>query len=210
MGKIISISNQKGGTGKTTLAANLAVLWSNSEYNVAIVDADAQKSLSMWIQSRKEYYGEDDIGMDIIKYNPHSFSDDVKSIKKNYDYVIVDSPPSITFETIQLVKNSDKIIVPLQATPLDLMATIPFLNIVKRERKNSSVVLNRILPRVNLTEAMLIRLRYAGAKISRSKITSRVIFAETFLVGRGVVDISISSDSAKEIINLGNEIIRNL
>ena len=48
MGKIISFSNQKGGTGKTTLAVNIAVLWSNSEYKVAVLDADSQKSFTHW------------------------------------------------------------------------------------------------------------------------------------------------------------------
>ena len=43
MGKIISLSNQKGGSGKTTLSVNLAVLWSNSKYKVAVIDADGQQ-----------------------------------------------------------------------------------------------------------------------------------------------------------------------
>ena len=54
MGKIISFSNQKGGSGKTTLAANLAVLWSNSGYKVAIIDADAQKSLNLLARCSKK------------------------------------------------------------------------------------------------------------------------------------------------------------
>ena len=90
------------------------------------------------------------------------------------------------------------------------MATIPFLSLVKQERKKSTIVLNRVLPRANLTYAMILRLRYAGAKIARSRISSKVIFAETYSVGRGVVDISVTSDASKEIINLGNEILRNL
>ena len=70
--------------------------------------------------------------------------------------------------------------------------------------------MNRVLPRANLTEAMIVRLRYAGGKIARSRISSKVIFAETYSVGRGVIDISINSDASKEIIKLGNEILRNL
>tara|TARA_B100001123_G_C15160949_1_gene967423 strand:- start:25 stop:657 length:633 start_codon:yes stop_codon:yes gene_type:complete len=210
MGKIISFSNQKGGTGKTTLAINLAVLWSNSDYKVAALDADAQKSLTNWIQARKKYYGENDIGIDLHSYNPHTFLDDLNNIKKKYNFVIIDSPPSITFETIQIVKSSDKVFVPVQPSPVDLMATIPFLNMAKRERKNPLIILNRVLPRARLTEAMVLRLRYTGSKIARSRISSRIIYAETFNVGRGVVDISITSDTSKEIIKLGDEILRNL
>ena len=209
MGKILAFTNQKGGTGKTTLSANLAVLWSNSQYKVAVIDGDNQKSLSNWIEARKKYYGEKDIGFDVHTYNSHSFCEDIKSIKRKYNFIIVDSPPSITYDTIQIIKNVNKVFVPVQPSPIDLIATIPFLNLTKQERKKAIVVLNRVMPRVRLTEAMILRLRYAGAKIARSRISSKVIFAETYSVGRGVVDISVTSDASKEIINLGNEILRN-
>ena len=99
--------------------------------------------------------------------------------------------------------------VPVLPSPIDLMATIPFLNLVKQQRKKATIVLNRVMPRAKLTEAMILRLRYAGAKIARSRISSKVIFAETYSVGRVVVDINVTSDASKEIINIGNEIIRN-
>ena len=210
MGKILAFTNQKGGTGKTTISANLAVLWSNSQYKVAVIDGDNQKSLSNWIEARKKYYGEKDIGFDVHPYNSHSFSEDIKNIKRKYNFIIVDSPPSITYDTIQIVKNADRVFVPVQPSPIDLMATIPFLNLTKQERKKAIVVLNRVMPRVRLTEAMILRLRYAGAKIARSRISSKIIYAETFSAGRGVVDISVNSDASREIINLGNEILRNL
>ena len=210
MGKIIAFANQKGGSGKTTLSANLAVLWANSEYKVAVIDADAQKSLTYWIDARKKYYGNEPTGIDVYPFDARNLSEDLKKIKKKYDFIIIDSPPSITFETIQIVKYSDSVYVPVQPSPLDLMATIPFLNIAKQEKKKTTVILNRVMPRAKLTEAMVMRLRYAGAKIARSRISAKIIYAETFNVGRGVVDISINSDASKEIINIGSEILRNL
>ena len=209
MGKIISFANQKGGSGKTTLSANLAVLWANSNYKVAVIDADAQNSLTYWLESRKKYYGAEPTGIDVHPFDSRNLINDVKKIKKNYDFIIIDSPPSITFETIQIVKASDYIYVPVQPSPLDLMATIPFLNIAKLERKKTIVILNRVMPRAKLTDAMIMRLRYAGAKIARSRISGKIIYAETFSVGRGVVDISVTTDASKEIINVGNEILRN-
>ena len=89
------------------------------------------------------------------------------------------------------------------------MATIPFLNLAKQQRKKTTIVMNRVMPRVKLTDAMILRLRYAGAKLARSRISSKIIYAESLTVGRGVVDISITSEASREIINLGNEIIRN-
>ena len=209
MGKVISFANQKGGSGKTTLSANLAVLWSNSGYKVAVIDADAQNSLTYWLEARKKYYGEDDIGITSYNFDVRNLKEEIKQIKSKYNFIIIDSPPSITFDTIQIIKASDRVFVPVQPSPLDLMATVPFLNLVKQEKKNPIIFLNRVMPRARLTDAMILRLRYAGAKIARSRISSKVLFAETFFVGRGVIDISVTSDAAKEIINAGNEIIRN-
>ena len=209
MGKVISFTNQKGGSGKTTLSANLAVLWSNSGYKVAVIDADAQNSLTYWLEARKKYYGEDDIGITSYNFDVRNLKEEIKQIKSKYNFIIIDSPPSITFDTIQIIKASDRVFVPVQPSPLDLMATVPVLNLVKQEKKNPIIFLNRVMPRARLTDAMILRLRYAGAKIARSRISSKVLFAETFSVGRGVIDISVTSDAAKEIINAGNEIIRN-
>lgn len=210
MGKIIAFANQKGGSGKTTLAANLAVLWSNSKYKITVVDADHQKSLTNWIEERQKYYGVDDIGFNVHPFEVSSIKDNLKNIKRKNDFIIIDSPPSITYDTVQILKCSDHIFVPVQPSPVDLRATIPFLNIAKEERKKTTIIMNRVMPRVKLTEAMVLRLRYAGAKLARSRISSKIIFAETFSVGRGVVDISVTSNASREIINLGNEIIRNL
>ena len=209
MGKIITFANQKGGSGKTTLSANLAVLWANSGYKVAVIDADAQQSLTYWLSARKKYYLNEPLDIDSFPFNSRDLKNDLQHIKRKYDFIIIDSPPSITFESVQIVKSADAIYVPVQPSPLDLMATIPFLKIVKDEKKNATVILNRVMPRAKLTDAMIIRLKYAGAKIARSRISGKIIYAETFTVGRGVVDISITSDSAKEIISIGNEILRN-
>ena len=210
MGKIIAFANQKGGSGKTTLSANIAVLWANSGYKVAVIDADAQQSLTYWLNARKKYYGIEPTGIDSYTFEARHLDEDLDIIKRKYDFIIIDSPPSITFETLQIVKSSHAIFVPVQPSPLDLMATIPFLNIAKKERKRTTVILNRVMPRAKLTEAMIMRLRYAGAKIARSRISGKIIYAETFTVGRGVVDISINSEASKEIINVGNEILRNI
>ena len=139
MVKIITFANQKGGSGKSTLSANLAVLWSNSKYKVAVIDGDSQKSLTYWIEARRKYYGNNDIGIDIYPYNSRSLERDIEQIKRKYNFIIIDSPPSITYDSIQIIKNSDKVFVPVLPSPVDLMATIPFLHLIKQERKKSGM-----------------------------------------------------------------------
>ena len=163
MGKVIAFSNQKGGSGKTTLSANMAVLWSNSGYKVAVIDADAQKSLTHWIDARKKYYGDHDIGVTPFAFDIKNLTEEIKQIKRKFDFIIIDSPPSITYETVQIVKSANRVFVPVQPSPLDLMATLPFLKLAQQERKNPLIILNRVMPRAKLTDAMILRLRYSGA-----------------------------------------------
>ena len=113
MGKVIAFSNQKGGSGKSTLSANLAVLWSNSGYKVAVIDADPQKSLTYWLSERKKYYGADDIGINFYNFDIRNLTEEVKKIKRKYDFIIIDSPPAITFETLQIIKASNGVFVPV-------------------------------------------------------------------------------------------------
>ena len=81
MGKIIAFANQKGGSGKTTVSANLAVLWANSGYKVAVIDADAQQSLSYWFDARKKYYGDEPNGINLYPFDPRSLRENLKNIK---------------------------------------------------------------------------------------------------------------------------------
>ena len=120
MGKVISLANQKGGSGKTTLSANLSVLWSNSGYKVAIVDADNQRSISNWYNSRKKYYGEDDTGISHYTFDSVDINQSVKDIKNKYDFIIIDSPPSITITSLAIIRVSNHIFVPVQPSPSEI------------------------------------------------------------------------------------------
>ena len=88
MGKIIAFANQKGGSGKTTLSANLAVLWANSNYKVAVIDADAQRSLTYWLEARKKYYREEPTGIDSYPFDVRKLEEDLKHIKRKYNLLI--------------------------------------------------------------------------------------------------------------------------
>ena len=63
-GRVITIAQRKGGAGKTTLAAQLAVAWARSGARVAVLDIDPQASLSGWVALRRERLGADGIGFE--------------------------------------------------------------------------------------------------------------------------------------------------
>ena len=81
--KVIAITNQKGGVGKTTATFNLGVALAKQEKKVLVVDVDPQSNLTTYVMSR-EYT------LRICLY----------SIKDDYDYILLDCQPSLGMLTI--------------------------------------------------------------------------------------------------------------
>src|ERR1700722_5849970 len=142
--KVITIAQQKGGAGKTTLAAHLAVAWSQRGKRVAIVDIDPQGSLMHWHKIREERFGEGYTGLTFSTLSGWRVGSEIARLKRTHDVIIVDSPPHTETETRTAIRNSDFIIVPVQPSPTDLWATKATLDIAKSENLPVSVVLNRL------------------------------------------------------------------
>ena len=130
MAKIILITHQKGGVGKSTLTFNLAQnLCANAK--VAILDLDLQGSLMQISNLVKDFEVTSD--EDVLK-------------KKELDFIFIDTPPYLSNELPRLINASDLIIVPTKAGVLDLLAIEGTLNLIKRENKvdQTLIVLNMI------------------------------------------------------------------
>ena len=115
---IITIGSNKGGTGKTTTATNLAVALSFDCYDVCLVDADFQRSTSKWFQDRQESETESKLITLVEKYD--NISTTLKELNKKYDYVIVDVAGRNSREMITSLSVADILISPHQASQLDL------------------------------------------------------------------------------------------
>jgi chromosome partitioning protein len=121
---IITIGSNKGGTGKTTTATNIAVALARNNKEVCLVDADFQRSASRWHQDRQEA----ELTPAITLIEKHdNISNTVKDLDKKYDYVIVDVAGRNSREMITSLSVSDILIAPHQASQLDL-DTIEELN----------------------------------------------------------------------------------
>ena len=123
--KKILIANPKGGSGKTTLATNLAGYFASKGRQVHLLDLDQQQSSKGWLQRRPPT---------LPKINR------VRSVnalqkKKNVEIVIIDSPAGIRGDKLSdAVKDADWVIVPMQTSTYDINATQAFMNILKAEK----------------------------------------------------------------------------
>lgn len=195
MPKIILITHQKGGVGKSTLTFNLAQnIAANSK--VAVLDFDLQGSLSQLEELVTDFK--------IIPYQ-----DKLESISElQYDFIFIDTPPYLSNHLAKLISISDLIIVPTKAGILDLLAIKSTLAIIEQEKRtmDTLVVFNMIKPNTTLTLDILIGLEEYNVKIANTLISDLVAFTRSVLL-KGV---SNDKNAQKQIDQLTEEILTKL
>jgi chromosome partitioning protein len=202
-GHIVTIAQQKGGAGKTTLAAHLAVAWAVAGKKVALVDIDPQASLSQW-------YGERPAGtvpaLHLSTVAGWRAEKELRTLAEGHDLVVVDSPPHAETEARIAVRNADLVIVPVQPSPMDLWATRPTLDLAAGEGTAALAVLNRVPPRARVADEVAARLAALGVAVATSQIGNRTGFAAAMMEGLTVMDGSRRSTARDEIAALAAEI----
>ncbi len=167
--KIILITHQKGGVGKSTLVANLALNLAKNAL-VAIVDLDHQGSL-ISLQGQFE---------NIQIYPATTMISDLKDINANF--ILLDSPPYLLENTVELVKISDVIIVPTKASLLDIIAISRTLDILissTTERNKILITLNMIKANTTLTNTVFRELKKHNLDIAKTRISDLVDFTRS-------------------------------
>lgn len=205
--RIITIAQQKGGAGKTTMAAHLAVAWAASgKRRIAIVDIDPQGSLTQWYKVRESRLGEGATNLTFASISGWRVRSEIDRLKHTHDVVIIDSPPHTDAEARTAIRAADLVVVPLQPSPMDVWATSATIQICKQERVPVKMVLNRVHPQAKLTEAV------SGDMIglTSNRFGNRVIFAGSMMHGLGVTEAEPNSLAAEEVRALAKEIMNYL
>jgi chromosome partitioning protein len=204
MAFVITVAQQKGGAGKTTLAANLAAAWADSA-KVALLDIDPQRSLSRWHALRAA--------------NPKAVGDihlsevagwrlaaELDRLRASHDIVIIDSPPQIETDARLAIRGADLVLVPIQPSLPDLWAAEGTLKLAKAEKRTCLVVLNRAPASGALLGRVLAQIEKSGAPRMAAALGNRVGFATAFAAGLGVTEMTPKSVAAKELVALLDEI----
>jgi len=204
MAKVITIAQQKGGAGKTTVAAHIAVALSQKGNRVAIVDIDPQGSLSHWHRIREERFGEGYTGLTFNSLSGWRVGSEVTRLRKQQDFIIIDSPPHTETEARTAIRSADLIIIPVQPSPTDLWATQATLDLAKSEKIPVRVVLNRVPANSRLAPIIAAEL----PELADSTLGSRVLFAASLLEGRCATEVDPSSLASQEVKALVKEIMK--
>jgi len=187
----ILVVNSKGGCGKTTVATNLAVALAARGEEVALADADRQKSSLSWVKRRPKTLTSIE-GLNWAKEN------NIGEMGKKLDAIVIDGPGGVRSEHAKnLIAEASDIIVPVLASAFDWDATLKFLDgisDIKRVRKGKAdifVVANRINRRSTQVSDLEQTLSKKGYPLL-ARISDRVLYARHAAAGSGIFDYSDS------------------
>lgn len=207
-GRIITVAQQKGGSGKTTIAANLAVALAAEGKSVALLDTDPQGSLGRWFMTRRERLG--DPGLEFSTASAWGVSYECDKLRRQVDYVIVDTPPKVDSDLRPALREADLVLVPVASSHVDLWATEGVLDLAERVKRTAVLVLNRTKPGTRLAAEVAEAARALSADLATAALGNRVVYAETLGQGLAALEAGRNGPAAQEITALRAEIAERL
>lgn len=219
---VISILNQKGGAGKTTLAIHIAMALANEGKRVLLVDADQQGSALDWSGSRvtnvvhTENQRVDEplvngTSFPVIGLPKATIHRELPKIAGDYDHIVVDGPPRVYDVTRSAILASDVVLIPIQPSPYDVWAAREVVDLIREalafnENLKSAFVINRKIVNTAIGRDVSEALSGYELPILQSQICQRVAFAESAVAGQTVLETAPSSAASEEIEALVREI----
>ncbi len=246
--KTISIMNHKGGTGKTTSSINIGAGLAKKGLKVLLLDIDSQANLTEGLgvgdpeesvydsirENKKLPILNISDNLDLVPSSIDLLGAEMeivskigreqilhkllKPIRSEYDYIIIDCPPSVGLLTVNAMVASDTILLPLQGEYFAYKGVDRLLGIVKEVRENlndnleiGGVFITQINPNRILTKTIVEKLTEdLQDKVFDTKIRINVALAEAQLQGQTIFDYAPESNGAKDYEMLVDEILNRL
>ena len=208
MALVVTIAQQKGGAGKTMLAANLAAAFAPTRRTV-LFDIDPQHTLARWHAIRMaRAEAAPEIGFsDVAGWR---LAGELERLRRSYDMVVIDSPPQIDTDARRAIRAADLVLIPVQPSAPDLWAAEGTLELARSENRNAALVMNRAPTTTRLREKAEAEVRAAGHTLLLGTLGNRAGFVQAFAAGLGVMEAAPKSAAAAEMLALLEEIGRLL
>jgi chromosome partitioning protein len=203
--KVIAVLNQKGGSGKTTIATHLARALQIDGADVLLVDSDPQGSARDWAAVRE------DQPVTVVGIDRPTIERDLKNIARK-DFVVIDGAPQAADLAISAIKAADIVLIPVQPSPYDIWAASDLVDLVKQRievtdgKLQAAFVVSRAIKGTRMGAEVTEALNGYGLPILQARITQRVSYPGTAAVGVTVLDTEPNGDASQEIQALAAEV----
>ena len=207
---ITVIGNMKGGTGKSTVAFNLAVWLSHQNKNVQLFDLDPQQTLADVIEVRQEE------GYEPALPNAEHLSTLTNILEqKNIDEVLIDASMSDQVALKKALKICDRIIIPVAPSQADIWSTQRFLKLIKQTCKDNKPEVLAIINRADTHPLVIETLEseealgfLPGLTRLKNRLYNRTAYRRSFSEGLGVFELNPSGKASKELLKLAKRLFK--
>ena len=204
--KVIAVLNQKGGSGKTTIATHLARGLQLQGHSVLLVDSDQQGSARDWRAVNE------DNPVPVIGLDRPTLDKDLKNVSDK-EFVVIDGSPQATNLALSAIKAADFVLIPVQPSPYDVWATNDLVDLVQQRiemtdgKLKAAFVVSRAIQNTNIGKEVAAVLQDYNLPVLDARIVQRVSYPNSASVGKTVFETeSAKSNAVTEITQLVNEV----
>lgn len=205
---IIAVASNKGGVGKSTIAAHLAVWLHRRGRSVILCDCDRQQSSSVWVQEAQPEIPT------VLLTDSNAIVNRLPLLGQDAEFVVADGPGSDSDTSRLLLLRSDRAIVPAKASMLEARALASVTQLVReaqdirRGLPEALIVLSMVGKNYRLTKDMLDAARGLSVGVASTPLTLRQAYADAPGQGTVVWDMGTRArDAAAEIEQLFEELL---
>jgi len=197
MGKVIAVAQQKGGAGKTMLAAQFAVALAG-DGRVALLDIDPQGSLTVWGKLR-DAAAKAGHHVPVETVSGWRLANELEKLRTAYDYVLIDTPPVIDSDARRAIRAADIVLIPMNPAPPDLWAAEGTLKLAAEEKRKTALVFNRAPAASRLRKRLEAEIAARGLILLPVALANRAGYANAFADGLGVTEAGPTTQAAEEL-----------
>lgn len=252
MGKVIAITNQKGGVGKTTTAINLGACLARLGKKVLLLDIDPQGNTTsgvgirrpaikrciydvlvsglpldavimptgienLWLAPASIQLAGAEIELVPSMSREEKLRQQMQLIRDEFDYVLIDCPPSLGLLTVNALTAADSVLVPIQCEYYALEGLSQLVNTIKlvqrhlnKNLKLEGALLTMYDPRTNLAAQVVSEVKaYFGSQVYNTIIPRNVRLSEAPSHGKSILDYDPRSKGAETYMQLAQEVLNN-
>ena len=209
MPHVIAILNGKGGTGKTTLATNLAGCLHKQGWHILIIDSDPQGTARDW---RNAQPNNADLPS-VIGIDRPTIHKDLPRLAASYDFVVIDGAARLEDMLVSAIKVADSVLIPVQPSGYDLWAVAGLVDLIHARRQITgnkpfaAFVVSRYIVGTHLAREINDAIDRFGLPVFLGRTAQRVVYAEAGQSGLTVLDLEPNGKASGEIEAIVRELL---